>query len=95
MGFAEDAPTEASRQLSEEDSATFYKMLRGDGMPKASADELRRFVGSKGLQLDNAEQIVAQRDKGQGVVGQITYPLPKVENIDGAPDRSDAAPPIR
>lgn len=83
MGFAQDAPTEASSQLSAEDSATFYKMLRGDGMPKASADELRRFVGSKGLQLDNAEQIVAQRDRGQGVVGQISYPLPKVENTDG------------
>jgi hypothetical protein len=83
MGFAQDAPTEASRQLSAEDSATFYKMLRGDGMPKASAAELRHFVGSKGLSLDNAEQIVEQRDKGQGVVGQITYPLPKVENTDG------------
>jgi hypothetical protein len=83
MGFAEDAPAEASRQLSAEDSATFYKMLRGDGMPKATAAELRHFVGSKGLSLDNAEQIVDQRDKGEGVVGQITYPLPKVENTDG------------
>jgi len=83
MGFAQDAPAEASRQLSPEDSATFYKMLRGDGAPKATAAELRHFVGSKGLSLDNAEQIVEQRDKGQGVVGEITYPLPKVENTDG------------
>lgn len=83
QGFADEAPPEASRQLSPEDTATFYKMLRGDGAPKASADELRRFVGSKGLSLNNAEQIVAQRDKGQGVVGQIDYPLPKVVNTDG------------
>lgn len=83
MGFAEDAPPEASRQLSPEDSATFYKMLRGDGVPRATADELRKFVGSKGLSLDNAEQIVEQRDRGEGVVGQVSYPLPKVKPTDG------------
>jgi hypothetical protein len=83
MGFAEDAPDQASRQLTPEDTTTFYKMLRGDGMPRASAEDLRKFVGSKGLVLSNADQIIEQRDKGQGVVGQIDYPLPKVENTDG------------
>lgn len=84
LGFVEDKPQEASLQLSPEDTATFYKMLRGDGVPRASADELRRFVGSKGMTLNNAEEIVAARDKpGGGVNGQISYPLPKVENQDG------------
>ncbi len=84
MGFADQAPTEASKQLSLEDTATFYRMLRGDGMPKASADELRTFIGSKGLSLSNADEIVQDRDAGRGVVGSISYPLPKVETGDGA-----------
>ena len=79
MGFADEAPTEAMTQLSPEDTATFYKMFRGDGVPKATADELRAFVASKGMELQNADHIVQQRDQGQGVVGQISYPLPKIE----------------
>ena len=84
MGFADQAPTEGDKQLSPDDTATFYKMLRGDGVPKASADELRSFVASKGLVLQDADEIVQDRDGGKGVVGQISYPLPKVESGDGA-----------
>lgn len=77
MGFADEAPQQASSQLSPEDTATFYKMLRGEGLPRASAKELRDFVASKGHSLTNADDIVRQRDAGLGVVGQIDYPMPK------------------
>lgn len=77
MDFADEAPIEASRQLSAEDTATFYRMLRGDGMPRASAQQLREFVSSKGLSLSNADEIVANRDSGRGINGSIAYPLPE------------------
>lgn len=77
MGFADEAPVEATRQLSPDDEATFYKMLRGDGVPRATADELRQFVASKGLALQDADAIVDARDKGLGVTGTISYPLAK------------------
>jgi hypothetical protein len=77
MGFADEAPKEASKQLTAEDTAAFYKMLRGEGVPQADADQLRQFMASKGLTLQNADEIVAARDKGLGVNGSISYPLPK------------------
>lgn len=76
-GWREDAPVEATRQLSSADTATFYKMLQGDGRPRATAEELRQFVASKGLALSNADEIVAQRDKEGQISGQINYPLPR------------------
>jgi hypothetical protein len=83
-GFADEAPAEASRQLSPGDTAAFYKMLRGDGVPRATAAELRDFVASRGLSLANADEIVAARDKDGQIVGQISYPVAKPSDLSSA-----------
>jgi hypothetical protein len=80
LGFADEAVTEGSRQLSPADEKALTALIQHG----ASADNIRRFVADRGMALANADEVVSARDKGQGVNDTIHYALPKVEPTDGA-----------
>jgi hypothetical protein len=83
MGFADEAPVEASSQLSPQDEAGLIALAQH---PSSTADDLRHFAAARGHAIANADAVIEARDKGLGVNGSIEYPLPKPADPGTATD---------
>lgn len=80
-GFADEAPQEAATQLTPEQTAQFYALVKD---PKSTAQTLTDFMGSHGQTLQNADEIIAGRNKGVPIGDAINYALPEVGSDSAA-----------